>query len=327
MGMLNIMRKGLVWKGFEILVMTLFVSIVLIPSTESKIEQSRMSTFDGDTLYVGGSGPNNYTRIQDAIDNASNGDTIFVYNESSPYYENIVFIREGINLIGEDKKTTIIDGNSVGDVVHINTKKILIQGFTIQNSGDNFYSYNHDAGVSIYHSPWNTNVTVTDTIIINNSVGIHLSFAQNNIIFKNIIINNKYGIHVIGDSPHNTFSENIIENNSYAIDIHLSDDQVITSNSIAHNSQIGINITGSGSNIIQNNNFIDNGDHAYFYIRLNIDKKPARWINNYWDTWNGYFPKLIQGRATLWLLGFLNFPWFNLDWNPAKIPFDIPVIH
>jgi len=35
---------------------------------------------NGNTLYVGGSGPNNYTKIQDAIDNASNGDTVFVYS-------------------------------------------------------------------------------------------------------------------------------------------------------------------------------------------------------------------------------------------------------
>jgi hypothetical protein len=35
----------------------------------------------GKTLYVGGSGEGNYTKIQDAIDNASKGDTVFVYDE------------------------------------------------------------------------------------------------------------------------------------------------------------------------------------------------------------------------------------------------------
>jgi len=317
----SLWRKGIV---FGIMILFLVTNIGSSDESSSNLMKNDMpTTSNGDTLYVGGDGPGNYSCIQDAIDNASIMDTIFVFSLSSPYYENIIIKKNGINLIGEDKKTTIIDGNSVGDVVHINTKEVKIQGFTIQNSGLNFYSYNHDAGVSIYHSPLNTNVTVTDTVITNNSVGIHLSFAQNNIIFKNIIINNKYGIHVIGDSPHNTFSENIIENNSYAIDIHLSDDQVITNNSIAHNSQIGINIIGSGSNTIQNNNFIDNGDDVYFYIRLNIDKKPARWINNYWDTWNGYFPMLIKGRATLWLMGYIQFPWFNFDWRPAQEPYDI----
>ena len=31
---------------------------------------------NGDTLYVGGTGEGNYTKIQDAIDNASNGDRV-----------------------------------------------------------------------------------------------------------------------------------------------------------------------------------------------------------------------------------------------------------
>ncbi|HDN50977.1 MAG TPA: hypothetical protein ENG06_04290, partial [Thermoplasmatales archaeon] len=42
----------------------------------------------GNTWYVGGSGPNNYTKIQDAIDNASDGDTVFVFN--GIYYENVL---------------------------------------------------------------------------------------------------------------------------------------------------------------------------------------------------------------------------------------------
>ena len=65
------------------------------------------------TLYVGGSGPNNYTKIQDAINDASDGDTVFVYNDSIPYYEHII-INKSINLIGEDKDTTIIAAKSKG---------------------------------------------------------------------------------------------------------------------------------------------------------------------------------------------------------------------
>ncbi len=54
------------------------------------VEKSSMPNFYGNIFYVGGSGFGNYTKIQDAIDNSSNGDTIFVYDDSSPYYENIV---------------------------------------------------------------------------------------------------------------------------------------------------------------------------------------------------------------------------------------------
>ena len=40
------------------------------------------------TLYVGGSGPGNWSKIQDAIDNSTDGDTILVY--AGIYYEDII---------------------------------------------------------------------------------------------------------------------------------------------------------------------------------------------------------------------------------------------
>lgn len=62
---------------------------------------------NGNILYVGGSGANNYTSIQDAIDDAENGDIVFVYDDSSPYYECII-INKSIELKGENKYTTVI---------------------------------------------------------------------------------------------------------------------------------------------------------------------------------------------------------------------------
>ncbi|KAA0009241.1 MAG: hypothetical protein FE036_00850, partial [Thermoplasmata archaeon] len=56
------------------------------------LKNSAEVTASENILYVGGSGPNNYTKIQDAIDNASNGDTIKVYN--GIYKENVVINKE-----------------------------------------------------------------------------------------------------------------------------------------------------------------------------------------------------------------------------------------
>jgi len=61
-----------------IMVFLLFVSTSFVVVSYN-IEKSSTLSFDGNTLYVGGSGPNNYTRIQDAIDYASDWDTVFVY--------------------------------------------------------------------------------------------------------------------------------------------------------------------------------------------------------------------------------------------------------
>ncbi|HID25329.1 MAG TPA: hypothetical protein EYP23_02545, partial [Thermoplasmata archaeon] len=101
--------------------------------------------FGGKTLYVGGTGPNNYTKIQDAIDNASSGDTVFVYDDSSPYHENL-FVNKTISLVGEDKNTTIIDGKKQGDVVYVSADSVNITGFTIRNSSISYPA----AGVNIH---------------------------------------------------------------------------------------------------------------------------------------------------------------------------------
>lgn len=80
------------------------VSMLFMPSMAINENMNHISFITdgyGRTLYVGGNGPNNYTKIQDAIDNANDGDTVFVYN--GIYYERL-FINKTINLIGECRK-------------------------------------------------------------------------------------------------------------------------------------------------------------------------------------------------------------------------------
>ena len=68
-------------KWLAIGIILLFVGTCIIPAIAQDTEKSLPSS-RGNWLYVGGSGPGNYTRIQDAIDNASDGDTVFVYSGS-----------------------------------------------------------------------------------------------------------------------------------------------------------------------------------------------------------------------------------------------------
>ena len=84
-------------------------------------------------IYVGGLNSGNYSNIQDAIDASKEGYTIFVYDDSAPYFENIV-ISKSINLIGENKDTTIIQGDNSADIIFLNSNNIKISSFTIRNS-------------------------------------------------------------------------------------------------------------------------------------------------------------------------------------------------
>jgi len=110
------------------------VFMLVIPAISTNKTDSSYFNENGGTLYVGGFGPNNYTKIQDAIDNASNGDTVFVYDDSSPYYENIG-IDKSINLLGENRETTVISGNKDEEIVIIiKANHVNISHFTITTS-------------------------------------------------------------------------------------------------------------------------------------------------------------------------------------------------
>ena len=76
---------------------------------------------NGNALFVGGTGIGNYTTIQDAIDNASNDDTVYVHNG---IYSEEIIIDKPINLVGSDKNFSIIWNNRSLYVILIKSLKL-----------------------------------------------------------------------------------------------------------------------------------------------------------------------------------------------------------
>jgi len=195
------MTKHIIQKGLVISITLLFFGTGAIGSLNSTI--SNNSPIRGNTLYVGGAGPGNYTKIQDAIDSASDGDTIIVY--ARIYYENQIIINKALRIQGSGWTTTIIDGSdailtSDGLVRIVANGDVTFQGFMIKNaggipgygSGDN----KQNMGIVVYsNSPG-----VTYTISSNKIIGTQnpnddydwgfyaISGGQENIIFTNNII-------------------------------------------------------------------------------------------------------------------------------------------
>jgi len=91
------------------------------------------------TLYVGSG--QIYLKIQNAIDNASAGDTVRVYDGT--YYENVI-VNKTLTLIGNGTSKTTIDGGGSGDVVFISADWVNVSGFTITNSGSSLLN---DGGI------------------------------------------------------------------------------------------------------------------------------------------------------------------------------------
>lgn len=222
---------------------------MLIPISEGTLlEKSSESISDGDILFVGGSGPGNYTHIQNAIDDASSGDTVFVFDQSSPYYENL-FINKSISLTGENKNTTVIDGKNTGDCIFITADMVIVAGFKIQNSGGVI-----PAGIKM-RSNFNT---ISGNIINNHPDGIWLYDASQNNIHNNQLNNNHhYGIHVYHSKKNHITDNVIINGSSYGIYLFLeSDNNTVCRNRITHY-ETGIHIEGSSNHNISNNNISD----------------------------------------------------------------------
>jgi parallel beta-helix repeat protein len=209
--------------------------------------------------------PDNYTRIEWAIGNASDGDTIRV--RAGTYCEHLT-ISKSLKIIGEDRTNTIIDGNQTGTfVVRISANNVVLSGFTIRNSsvapnpairleGSNNIIYNNtivNNGWGIYAFSVSGNI-ITNNIITGNLYGVYLEWADNHIIKGNTITNHHQASIYLRESPNNLFRNNIIENNKDGI----------------------VLISYSNYNKIYHNNFINNISPGF---AVNSD-------NNVWD--DGY---------------------------------------
>jgi len=173
------------------------------------VKKSPIPIISGNTLYVGGTGPGNYTTIQDALNSANKGDTVFVFDESSPYYENI-WINSSIALIGENRNTTIIDGNGLDDVVFLRGNGAKITGFTIQNGGSE-YGYSEYGGMAGILIRGDHNIVTGNIIKDNHLNGIEIQ-GGGNIISNNVIKNNeKFGIYISFYCYGSLISDNIFE--------------------------------------------------------------------------------------------------------------------
>ena len=257
------MKKGI----FCILICMLMILSTILPVSGTTVsEKTSQPITMGNTLYVGGSGPNNYTKIQDAINDAVNGDTVFVYDDSSPYYENLI-IRKAITLHGEDKNTTIIDGRYGMNVTYIDCSNVTIRGFTIQHEivpPSSFW-----VGIWIRGD----DCTIDGNIIQKNEEGIMCTNGpypslnpKGHIISNNIIRNNHDGgiLAVIG-ALNFTISHNLIEGNgNFGIGLanHVTARNLIVHNIISGNDKYGILIDGTLNNITENT--IQNHVHGKF---------------------------------------------------------------
>lgn len=236
------MYNILIRKGLAFAVLFLFVGTVF--ATDINKEIFSMNT--GTMLYVGGSGPGNYSSIQSALNDANDGDTIFIYDDSSPYNERFT-INKQINLIGENRETTIIDGGGSGDVIRITASYVNIKKISVKGSGTSKWQ---DAGIDSDAS----HCTLEDcNLIYNGYAGIRLSYADNFDIINCIFHNNVHGIYVRYTSYLDIINCTSFNNSGRGMRINHYCHHVKIINSTTYNNSVGIIfLQGAHDNIVKN---------------------------------------------------------------------------
>ena len=247
-------------------VIVLFIGISIFPGMSSYNQVLGNTIYVDDDAVPGWYDATHVKTIQEGILNATIGETIYVY--SGIYVENVV-VNKTVNLVGENKNTTIVDGNESGEVMLVKGTwpfgNVSIRNFKIVNCSMSGW-HGVTSGIRIENC---SNNTVSNCIFLDCYDGLYLESSWNNIVGDNSFdINVNYG--------NITFGNNSIR-------LYYADNNTIFGNTI-NNSTVGIHLAGnSRDNKIYHNNFVNNLGQA------SDDTGNNTWDNgypsggNYWD--------------------------------------------
>jgi len=230
-----------------------------------------MGSVGGAMIYV----PDDYPTIQQAVDNAAEGDAVGV--RAGTYYENVVVNKElTIESVEGGPAVTIVSAANPDDhVFEVTVDSVSITGLTVEGATGVTESGKEAAGVYLNAA---AHCTVSRNIVTGNNWGIYINSSGANEVSSNNVWGNSYGI-VVESSGANTLSGNILWNNSIAgIGLLDAEENMVTGNSVTSNSTgVGIGLVSSCSNEVSGNAVTD----TFYGIYLNDSCANNTVYNNY----------------------------------------------
>jgi nitrous oxidase accessory protein len=225
--------------------------------------QSTKNVFFVDSTNSEGS----YSSIQTAIDSAPIGSTISI---QAGTYNEIIKINKQINLIGEDKTSTIISTKSThnGCAIEIRAEGVTISGFQISNTGSGLYA----TGIKI-NAP---QTKITDCIFIDTPIGIAVWSSENTIQNCQFSRCTDEGIVLLGsfDVPciKNVITSCEFSQNCDGIELQYASENSIINCKFFDNTHSGIDaIFSNNANTIDNCEIKNNAVHGIYLSRSNTN--------------------------------------------------------
>lgn len=271
-----------------VLTLMLFLSSVAIFHIQS---------VDAATIwYVNDDGGADFAKIQDAINAAGLGDTIYVYNGT---YNEYLTVNKTLTITGQNKQGTIINGSLSKPVIEIEANNIRVSEFTIQNGSagiditgyngtvisNNIIKENQIEGIAIEYC---RNTTISgNSIGYNGWDGIFVTNSSDAKLQRNTAITNNISGVTIEDSFDITLDFNILSNNTfYGLSLENSNHTSIFRNNLHVNKNAGVHILNVTNSMFYQNSFLNNTRQT------RIDDSSANvWDNgvegNFWSNYNG----------------------------------------
>ena len=262
-----------------------------------------------------------YSTIQRAINEAADGDTIFLTEG--------IFADAGdknLSWDGDEKHLTItlhknaeyaiIECNKEGsgfifDCSHQSNSDV-IENITIRNCGDIYNTgiYCEETepiirNCTFYNCDWcgiycyNSNPKIEYSNLYENKSGIICDENSNPVILNNIVGSNEFGIYAMDDSNPSIFN-NLIKNNEKGIYLHNAKSTMIN-NTIVNNSQRGIKIFSTLNSLLINSIVWGNGTNfvvsenkltaSYTCAQDSISSINPDSLNNIYDNPRFVFPE------------------------------------
>lgn len=254
----------------------LMVSISLLHVGIVKSEEENI-------IYVGNDSED-YSSIQLAIDDANQGDTVFI--RSGIYYENIIIDKQ-LNLIGEDNSNTIIDGLQNDYVIKIEADKVYLSNLSVKNSKINQVNTSFFYTGILIESNFNN---IQNCIINGNQYGIVIFNSTGNDIVNCDIYDNLGGVYISNSQNNNITGNKFFDNYLLpCIVIYRDGGNHIYKCNFSSNDNIGLVIRESNNNVVNENIFLDNPIGIRVFVSLNFSSRNNYFYkNNFYNIVNAY---------------------------------------
>jgi parallel beta-helix repeat protein len=231
--------------------------------------------------------PNIFPTIQEAINNASDGDTILVLNGT--YYENVV-VNKSVSIVGESRGTAIIDGNNnTTPVMSVKADNTSISKLCLRNASGG------GQGILVQDS---LNVVITHNLVYSTTFGIIVQGCSNTTVSDNTLTDNYgHGLELGWSNDVDVLNNSVSENSNEGIYVYDCQNCSIEGNTVSGNHWSGVLIQSGNDNMLSCNTVADNGPIGGIWL---FDGTTSNVITNnilsnnsrgmYIGFWTDYYP-------------------------------------